>query len=33
MFIPTIYIENIKSEYKSIEISDKKIHHLKRSEK
>ena len=29
MFIPTIYIENIKSENKSIEISDKKIHHLK----
>ena len=29
MFIPTIYIENIKSEYKSIEISDNKLHHLK----
>jgi len=29
MFIPTIYIENIKSESKSTEISDKKLHHLK----
>ena len=29
MFIPTIYIENIKSENKSIEISGNKLHHLK----
>ena len=29
MFIPTIYIENIKSENKSIEISRNKLHHLK----
>ena len=29
MFIPTIYIENIKSENKSIEISNNKLHHLK----
>ena len=29
MFIPTIYIENIKSENKSIEISSNKLHHLK----
>ena len=29
MFIPTIYIENIKPESKSIEVSGNKLHHLK----
>ena len=29
MFIPTIYIENIKPENKSIEVSGNKLHHLK----
>ena len=29
MFIPTIYIENIKPENKSIEVSSNKLHHLK----
>ena len=29
MFIPTIYIENIKTESKSIEVSGNKLHHLK----